>query len=177
MKVSEEKTLESELKYKGCIINVKKDKVLLSDGKIHYREVAEHPGGVVILPILPDNRILFIKQWRHPVMQELIELPAGKLDVKNEELLEAAKRELTEETGYTAKNWEYMGKILSTPGFCNEILYFYKASDLAHIGANPDEGEIIDIMPLAEEQAWCMIKEGQIIDAKTIIGLSYLKRF
>jgi ADP-ribose pyrophosphatase len=172
MKTLEEKTLSSETKYTGCIINVRQDNVLLSNGAKHHREVVEHPGGVVIIPVI-DSRVILIKQWRHPVNDELIELPAGKLE-KGEDPFLAAKRELTEETGYVAKEWESLGFIYTTPGFCNEKLYFYKATDLDYKQTNLDFGEIIEPYIIEINHAMEMVKNGKINDAKTIVGLSLI---
>lgn len=169
-----EKTISSETKYTGYIFNVRRDEVLLSDGKKHFREVVEHPGGVVIVPIAEDNKIIFVKQWRYPVDQDLIELPAGKLNKDAKNPLLEAKRELREETGFVAKNWESLGFVYSTPGFCNEKLYFYKAYDLVFEQTELDYGEIVKTVIIDINQVWCMIKEGKIIDAKSIIGLSMI---
>ena len=169
-----EKTISSELKYQGHIVNIRVDDVLLSDGKEHVREVIEHPGGVVVVAILPDNKIVFVRQWRHPIGQDLIELPAGKLN-RGEDPFLAAQRELQEETGYIANSWEPLGFVYSTPGFCDEKLYLYKACDLTLAEANPDYGEIINALIIDIDQAWGMIKEGKITDAKTILGLSLIR--
>ena len=168
----EEKALSSESKYTGLVVNVRKDDVLLSNGSKHYREVVEHSGGVVIIPVI-GSKVILIRQWRYPVGQQLIELPAGKLD-KGEEPFLAAQRELTEETGYTAKKWEPLGYIYTTPGFCNEKIHLYKATDLEYSGTNFDFGEIIEPFTVEIKDAMKMIKENKIVDAKTIVGLSLL---
>lgn len=168
-----EKKISSEIKYQGHIINVRCDEILLSNGKKHFREVVEHPGGVVIVPITNDNKIVLIKQWRYPTGQELIELPAGKLN-KGEDPFPAAKRELEEETGFTAESWKFIKYIFTTPGFCDEKLYFYKASKLTLTQTNFDYGEIIEPFTVDMDQAKNMMKNGEIIDAKTIVGLSVL---
>ena len=164
-----EKTVSAQTKYTGHIINVRVDDVILSDNKIHPREVVEHPGGVVIVPFL-DDKIILIKQWRHPVNCELMELPAGKLD-KGEDPFEAAKRELEEETGYKTNNLESLGYIYTTPGFSNEKLYLYKATDLIPSKTNFDEGEFIEPFIVSIDEAEILIKEGKITDAKTIVGV------
>jgi ADP-ribose pyrophosphatase len=165
-----EKTVSTEIIYKGAVINVRKDDVILNGGLEKFREVVEHSGGVVILPMLDDNRVVLIKQWRHPVAQELIELPAGKLDL-DEDPFDAAKRELEEETGYVAENWEYMGSFFSTPGFCDEKIHLYRATGLKYICMNPDEGENIEPFVADIQEAFEMVKSGKINDAKTIIGI------
>lgn len=165
-----EKTLTSDVVYDGKIINVYNDKVEISTGKTSYREVVEHSGGVVILAVhKKDNieKILMVKQFRYPLKQALLELPAGKLE-KNEDPFEAAKRELTEETGYIAQNWEDLGYIYTSPGYSNEKLYLYKATNLEYVGDCPDEGEILIEYEFSTDEIKKMIQNGDITDAKTI---------
>lgn len=175
MRSLKEKTISSEIKYQGYIVNVRRDDVLLSNGHEHFREVIEHPGGVVIVPVTNDNRIILVRQWRYPVGQELTEVPAGKLN-RGEDPFLAAKRELEEETGYFANKWEPLGSIYTAPGFCDEKLYLYKAYDLTKSKQKLDFGEIVEPLIVDINQAWDMIKEGKIVDAKTIVGLSLITR-
>lgn len=168
-----EKTLASDVVYDGKIITVYNDKVEISDGKTSFREVVEHSGGVVILAFhKKDNieKILMVKQFRYPLKQPLLELPAGKLE-KGEDPFEAAKRELTEETGYIAKNWEDLGHIFTSPGYSDEKLYLYKATDLEYVGDCPDEGEILIEYEFSIDEIKKMIKDGEITDAKTICAV------
>lgn len=165
-----ELTLSTTRKYEGKVINVRLDDVKISNGNEGFREVVEHSGGVVIVPITAENKVVLIKQWRYPIDQELIELPAGKLEV-GEEPFPAAKRELQEETGYVADKWEDLGCIFTAPGFCNEKLYMYKASDLTYTQTNFDDGEVIDKFEVSIKEATDMIKSGKINDAKTIAGI------
>ena len=165
-----EKTLTSDVVYDGKIITVYNDKVEISTGKSSYREVVEHSGGVVILAVhKKDNieKILMVKQFRYPLKQALLELPAGKLE-KDEDPFEAAKRELTEETGYIAQNWEDLGYIYTSPGYSNEKLYLYKATNLEYVGDCPDEGEILIEYEFSIDEIEKMIQNGDITDAKTI---------
>ncbi len=164
-----EKTLSSEIVYNGRVFNVKKDNVELSDGYKTTREVVLHNGGVVIVAEY-DNKIVLVRQCRYAVSDVLLELPAGRLE-KDEEPLAAAKRELTEETGFKAAKWTDLGFICTSPGFTSEKLYLYLAQDLEFVKQNPDVGEIIDyeLFPIAEIEA--MIKNNIINDAKTICGL------
>lgn len=165
-----EKTLTSDVVYDGKIITVYNDKVEISTGKASYREVVEHSGGVVILAVhKKDNieKILMVKQFRYPLKQALLELPAGKLE-KDEDPFEAAKRELTEETGYIAQNWEDLGYIYTSPGYSNEKLYLYKATNLEYVGDCPDEGEILIEYEFSTDEIKKMIQNGDITDAKTI---------
>ena len=168
-----EKTLASDVVYDGKIITVYNDKVEISDGKTSFREVVEHSGGVVILAFHKKDdteKILMVKQFRYPLKQPLLELPAGKLE-KGEDPFEAAKRELTEETGYIAKNWEDLGHIFTSPGYSDEKLYLYKATDLEYVGDCPDEGEILIEYEFSINEIKKMIKDGEITDAKTICAV------
>ena len=170
MKTCNEKKLNSELIYEGKIFTVTKDTVELSNGLIRKREIVHHNGGVVILAEKGD-KILLVKQCRYATQGELYELPAGKLDKENEDILDAAKRELEEETGHIAQNWESLGFIWPTPGFCTEKLYLFFAKDLTFTKQNPDEGEIIDYLEVEKEKVFEMVKEGVINDAKSICAL------
>ncbi len=166
----EEKTLSSEIIYEGKIFTVTRDMAKLSNGNERPRDVVHHNGGVVILAE-KGSRILMVKQFRYPAQEALYELPAGKLDKKGEDKLAAAKRELLEETGHIAENWEDMGFIYPSPGFCDEKLYLYKASNLTFEKQQPDENEIIDFFEIELEEAFNMIKTGEIKDAKTICSI------
>jgi len=166
----EEKTLKSELLLKGKVVTVIKDDVELSDGYKSFREVVVHPGGVVIVALTDENKIILVKQYRYPIKCVNIELPAGKLEFgENPDL--AAKRELEEETGYMAKDWKSLGYINTTPGICTEKLYLYMASGLEFVGEHPDEGEIIKSKEYSLNQVFDMIKSGQINDSKTICAV------
>ena len=136
----EEKTLTSEYVFNGKVIDVKRDNILVSNGHKSIREVVEHSGGVVILAIR-DNNILLVKQYRYPLKETAIELPAGKLE-KDENPDFASKRELQEETGYIAKKWTKLGYIFTSPGFCDEKLHLYLAQELKYVKQNPDEDEM-----------------------------------
>ncbi len=166
----EEKTLDSEYVYRGKVINVLRDNVEISTGRKSVREVVEHSGGVVIVAQKSDDTILMVKQFRYPIKQTVLELPAGKLE-KGEEPFPAAKRELEEETGYSADEWQSLGYINTTPGFCNEKLYLYLAKNLKFVGEHPDEGEIIQCFEYNINEIFEKIKNGEINDAKTICGL------
>lgn len=170
MQKFEEKTLKSQDIFKGKIFNVKKDDIELSTGQISLREVVNHPGGVVIIALTDKNTILLVKQFRYPIQKVLFELPAGKLDW-GEDPDSAAKRELEEETGYVAKTWKSLGVAYSSPGFCDETLHFYLATDLEFTKQNPDDGEIIEYFEYNLDDVFAMIKNGEINDAKTICAL------
>ncbi len=165
-----EKTIKSETIYEGKVFRITSDDVILSDGYKTKREVVHHNGGVVIAAER-NNKILMVKQFRYPANDVLYELPAGKLDKPNENILSAAKRELEEETGHIAAIWESLGFIYTSPGFCTEKLYLFKASDLSFKGQHLDEGEILDFIEIDKNEVFNMIKTGKINDAKTISAL------
>lgn len=168
-----EKTLSGEVVYDGKIITVHKDRVELVSGKTSFREVVEHSGGVVILAICKKDgveKVLMVKQFRYPLKEALLELPAGKLE-KNENPFEAAKRELKEETGYIAKNWQDLGYVFTSPGYSDEKLYLYKAANLEFVGECPDDGEILIEYEYTIDEIKNMIKNNEITDAKTICAV------
>lgn len=167
----EEKTLNSEVIYKGFVATYLKDDVELPDGKAAFREVIVHNGGVVIVALKDENTILLTKQFRYPLKAVNIELPAGKLE-PDENPDDACKRELEEETGYRAKTWKSLGYIFTTPGICTEKLYLYLASDLEFVGEHPDDGEFIKSFECDLTELKNMIKTGKINDAKTICAIS-----
>ena len=166
----EEKTLDFEYVYKGKVIDVRRDNVEISTGKKSVREVVEHTGGVVIFAQKSPDTVLTVKQYRYPIKQTVLELPAGKLE-RGEEPFAAAKRELEEETGYRANVWQSLGYINTTPGFCNEKLYLYKAQELEFVGAHPDEGEVIECFEYKIDDIINKIKNGEINDSKTICAV------
>ncbi len=158
--------------HEGGIINLRID-TLRSDGLQVVREVVEHNGGVVIAAQPAQDRVLLIRQYRYSIDQELIELPAGRIE-RGEDPFPAAKRELTEETGFEAREWAELSRMFSAPGFCDEILYLYKAHDLNFVGKNLDIDEQTDVLDLKITEAWDMVGKGEIRDAKTIAGLALL---
>ena len=170
-----EKTLSSEYVFRGKVIDVKRDDILVSNGHKSIREVVEHSGGVVILA-LKDNKILTVKQYRYPIGTTSIELPAGKLE-KGENPDFAAKRELEEETGFIAKNWISLGYIYTSPGFCDEKLYLYFASDLSYKKQNPDEDEILECGSYSTDEIFEMVNNGTINDSKTICTLQRARKY
>ena len=172
MSDKEEKQLSTQKILNAKIINVRRDVVMSPKGEC-FREVVEHPGGAAILAYTDENHIILIKQYRYAAAQEMLELPAGKLE-KGEEPFECAKRELTEETGYEAKNWEYLGYIFSSPGFCDEKIHLFKATELTFKGTNFDEFETIDTQITQTQEAIEMVKSGKITDSKTVFGIFHV---
>jgi ADP-ribose pyrophosphatase len=156
--------------YRGIIVNLFVDSVRLSSGTTVIREVVEHPGGVVAVPVLEDGRILLIRQFRYPLGKYILELPAGKLDSSHSPL-EKITQELEEETGYTAGEMTHQFSFHTTPGISNEIIHLYVARRLARSSQNLEEGEHITVEPRTIRECLEGIRNGQIADGKTILGL------
>ncbi|MEG8946515.1 NUDIX hydrolase [Rosettibacter firmus] len=170
------KMIKSNIVFEGKVFSVKVDDIQYNgSGNLATRQVAVHPGGAVIVPLLNNGKIIFVKQYRYPHNETIIELPAGKLD-KDEDPLNCAIRELKEETGYTSKNIIKLGKIYTTPGFCNEVLHIFLAENLEEGDHQREEGEEgMELLELTLEEAEDKIKKGEIVDAKTICGITMLK--
>ena len=171
-----ETKLSSEIIFQGRLLDVRKDEVLLPNGKTSTREWINHPGAVCIIPILPNGKIALIRQYRYPVQSEMIELPAGKLD-KGEKPEKCAKRELIEEIGYRSNKLTFLSHIHPAIGFANEKMWIFLAEDLEKTESKLDEDEFIELIPTNLENALEMIWSGKITDVKTIIGLLWAKRF
>lgn len=167
-------TIGTRRVYEGKIFNVRVDECRKSAEQQIFREVVEHPGGVVVAAQPQADLVFLVRQYRYVVDADLLELPAGRLD-QGEEPLQAARRELREEIGYSAENWELVAKMYAAPGFCNELLCLYRACGLSWVGISPDEDEEIEPVLLKVEEAWQMVQQGQIVDAKTIAGLALLR--
>ncbi|MFA6542740.1 MAG: NUDIX hydrolase, partial [Bacteroidota bacterium] len=157
----------------GKIIDLTVDHIQYPSGTKTFREIVEHPGGAVVLCVFENNDILLIRQYRHPFGKEIIELPAGKLDA-NEDPLHCAQRELQEETGYEAGQWEKLTVMLSTPGFCDEVLHIFLARDIhqSEKGQALEEGEAtIELLRVPFAEGITMIERQEIVDGKTIAGI------
>ena len=170
-----ESKISTEVVYKGDFLDVRRDKVLLPNGKTGTREWVNHPGAVVIIPILPNGEIALIKQFRYAASSEFIELPAGKLD-KGENPKNCALRELEEEIGYSAGRIKFLSNIHPAIGFANEIMSIYLAEDLKKTKHNRDEDEFIKLLPTSLDEALNLIWENKITDVKSIIGLLWLDK-
>lgn len=168
MKLIETK-VEGETLYDGKILRLERDKVILENGNTAYREVVRHNGGACIVPVTKDNEILFVKQYRYPFSKVIMELPAGKLEIKEQPEL-CAKRELREETGAIGEV-EYLTEIYPTPGYSSEIIYIYAAFNVEIGSLSLDEDEFIDVVKVDINSALEMVKNGEIKDAKTIVGI------
>jgi ADP-ribose pyrophosphatase len=170
------KILRSEIIYKGPVFGVRRDEVLEPSGVRAVREVITHPGSVVVLPVLPDGRILLIRQYRYATRRYLWELVAGRID-SGESVRQAAARELIEETGYRAKRFRVFLDVFPTPGFLEERMYILLAEELTAGEAQPEEDEKITAKAYARTDLERMIQKNVLRDAKTIAGLLYYFRF
>ena len=155
---------------KGRAINFRVDTIVLPDKNLAEREYVEHPGAVCILPFVDSKRIVLVEQYRYPVKQATLELPAGKLD-KGESPLSCVRRELIEETGFYAKKVKKIFSFWPTPAFSDEVIHIYTAHGLVEREKNPDKDEFINthIMPI--EKAFDLLKKEKIRDSKTVIAL------
>jgi ADP-ribose pyrophosphatase len=169
-----ETLLESESLFTGRFLSAKRDIVRLSDGGTGTREYVVHPGAVVVIPLLDDGRVVIERQYRHPVQRVMIEFPAGKLDA-GEDPLACGKRELLEETGYSAREWAYAGAMHLAIAYSTEIIHIYFARGLTLGERALDEGEHLDVesASLQELQAWA--QSGQLTDAKSLTCLLWLQ--
>lgn len=167
------KILKSEKIFHGRIIDLIVEEVKNSSGDIRRREIINHPGGAVVVPLLDNGNILFVRQFRYPFKDYILELPAGKLDA-DEEPIVCARRELREETGYESTTIEKLTSFYTTPGFCNEVLHVFLAKDLkkSEQGQSLEDGEhTITLHEIPMKRAIEMIESGEIVDGKSIIGI------
>lgn len=170
-----ETTLASETVHQGSFLRVLADTVRLPDGKTTVREYVRHPGAAMMLPLLDEHTVILVRQFRYPAGRHFIEIPAGKIDV-GEDPLATAKRELVEECGYEAAVWQHLATMHPCIGYSDERIELYLARDLKHVGHAPDDGEFIEILPTPVEEALAWVREGQITDAKAMVGLMWLER-
>ncbi len=161
-----EKTLDSKTIYDGKIIKVLCDQALLEDGSLAVREVVRHKGAVAVLAVDGDGSTFFVKQFRYPFGQVLLEAPAGKLEAE-ENPLACAKRELREECGIAAEKWTELGPFFSSPGFCDEVIWLFLAENISEVGQSLDEDEFLDVIKLPLKGAVDMVLKGAIPDGKT----------
>ncbi len=159
-----------EVVFKGKLLDVRRDTVRLPDGKLGTREYIVHPGAVLMVPVLPDGRLVMLRQFRYPVRRVMIEFPAGKLD-PGETPLATAERELREEAGYTAARWQRLGSIHSVVGYSTEAIELYVAEELAHGGAALDDEEFLEVGTMSVEEMLAALDRGEITDAKTVAAL------
>ena len=169
-----ERTLRSERAWTGTRIRVRVDEVARADGHRTTREVVEHPGAVAILA-WDGERLAMVRQWRHATRQVLLEIPAGTLE-PDEPPLQTARRELAEEAGLAAATWVEGPRFFTAPGFCDELMYLFLATDLTPATAEPDADEVLRATRMTLGDALAAVDDGRIRDAKTIAGVLWLAR-
>ncbi|MBE5760273.1 MAG: NUDIX hydrolase [Clostridiales bacterium] len=174
MKLFEE-TIEREDIFSGRVVKLHRDRVLLENGKTSIREVIDHPGGVSVAVLTEENELLFVRQFRYPYHEVVLELPAGKLEPGEDPFL-AVQREQMEETGTTGKNYVYLGEVYPTPGYTSEILRLWACRAESFGESRPDEGEFLEVERIPAEKALDMVMQGEIKDAKTQIGILKVSR-
>ncbi len=162
--------------YQGRVIKLRVDEIEVASGRNVRREVIDHPGAVVIVPVDGEGRFLWVKQHRYAAGRDLLELPAGTLEA-GEEPEACARRELAEETGFAAAAWRRLGGFFSAPGFCTEYLHAFLATDLTPKSAEGDEDEELEVVPLSLDESLDRIDAGEVEDAKSIASiLLYLRK-
>jgi ADP-ribose pyrophosphatase len=166
---TEPEFLDSKKIFSGRVFNVTVDTVREGE-KTYVREVVHHPGSAVILPVFDDDTIALVRQYRHPAVRYLLELPAGTLN-ESERPEEGAARELEEELGLVAGRMEKLSEFFVSPGFCEEKMWLYLATDLTETQQRLEDDELLEVLRLPIDRALQMITDGEIEDAKTIIGL------
>ena len=157
--------------FDGIILHIDHLTAKLPNGKLAKREVAMHVGASAVLPVDDEGYTYLVRQYRAPIGQVLLEIPAGKLDSVDEDRLLAARRELQEETGLTAENWEHLADIFTTPGFSNEKISLYLATGLKRGEAAPDEDEFLNVARMPLSEAVAAAARGEIADGKTVCAL------
>jgi ADP-ribose diphosphatase len=171
-----EHCLSSSTLAEGQMLIAKHDRVSLPDGSTSIREYVLHPGAVVIVPLLPNGNVVLERQFRYPLHQVFIELPAGKIDV-GEDVLLTGQRELLEETGYTATEWVKLGIQHPCIGYSNEVIHIYLATGLTSGAPCHDEGEFLEVFETSFEECLLMAERGDITDSKTITALFLTEKY
>lgn len=177
MKKFEEKTLKQTDIFKGKVISLQVEDVLLPNGKTSKRELVRHPGAVAVIALTDDDKIILVEQYRKALEKTIIELPAGQIE-KNEEPIHTAVRELEEETGYTTKveNLTFIDSFYTSPGFADEIIYIYYTDTVEKLTNDVpgDDDEFVEMIEVTLEEAMQLMKENKIHDAKTNYAIQYL---
>ena len=170
-----ETTISSDIVYEGVLLTVRSDRVRLPDGRVSVREYIHHPGAVMIVALVDDRTLLLERQFRYPMRRHFIELPAGKID-PGEDPLATARRELKEECGYEASEWRHLATLHPCIGYADERIELYLARGLEHVGHALDEGEFLEVFPVAIDEALEWVRAGRITEAKAVTGLLWADR-
>jgi ADP-ribose diphosphatase len=165
-----ETRVSSEAVFDGKLLHVRRDTVRLPDGSLATREHIVHPGAVLVVPVLPDGRLVIERQFRYPLDRVFIEFPAGKRDA-GESAEDTARRELREEAGYDAERFTPLGTIHTLISYTNERIDLFVADGLSYVGAKLDDGEFLDIVTMTEDEMLAALDRGEITDAKTVAAL------
>lgn len=165
-----ETPVEQEYKFRGRIISLRVDQARLPNGNLAAREVIEHPGGVCVAALTDRDELLFVRQFRYPYQEVVLELPAGKID-PGEEPLVCGKRELTEETGASAAHYRSLGRLYPTPGYCGEVIHLFLATGLSFGDTDPDEDEFLEVERIPLQTAVEMVLNNEVPDAKTQVAV------
>lgn len=170
-----ESELSSEVVYEGLFLKMRRDRARMPDGSVHGREYIVHPGAAAMVPLFDDGRVLIVRQFRYPVRDVFIEIPAGKLD-PGETPIQTARRELIEETGYSAAQWAPLTRIHPAIGFANEVIDIFLCRGLTQLGRALDQGEFMDVD--AVTLGWLVdeLRAGRLSDVKTQIAVFWLQR-
>jgi ADP-ribose pyrophosphatase len=165
-----ETQVASGVAFKGELLEVRADRIRLPGGREARREFVVHPGAALIVPVLPDGRLILERQFRYPVRRVMLEFPAGKID-PGEASLATAQRELREEAGYTAKTWRQLGTVHPQIGYSTEFIDVFEAGDLVEVGQALDEGELLDVVAMSIDELLATFDCGGLTDGKTIASL------
>lgn len=166
-----EEKISSEDIFDGVLLHVKRDYVKLPNGNKAVREWIKHQGASAVIPLLPNGNIIMVRQFRYPIGKVTLEIPAGKLDSVDEDPLVCAKRELSEETGYSAEKYTLLHKLATTVGFSNEWIYIYLADGLKKGKQHTDDDEFINLVEIPLSEAVQLVNKGEIYDAKTVTAI------
>jgi ADP-ribose pyrophosphatase len=170
-----EKLVTSRTGYEGKLLTLKEDQVQLPDGRTAMREYVLHQGASMVVPLFEDFSLLFERQYRYPVGNHFLELPAGKVD-RGEAPLAAARRELVEETGYVAERWRHLATLYPSVGYSNERVDLFLAQGLKHEGHPGEDGEFLECVRIPLDDALGLVMHGEITEAKTIVGIFWADR-
>lgn len=172
----QESCIESNIVYEGGFLHVRRDSVRLPDGGTSVREYLTHPGAVAVLALTDSGNLIMERQYRYAAGREFIEIPAGKID-QGEAILQTGQRELLEETGYVASEWQHLTTAWPCIGYANERIEYFLARGLTLLKPSLDHGEFLEVFELPLDEAIAWIRQGKINDSKTIVGLFWLEKY